>query len=237
MPNVIDIRTGKVIKEFGYTEDDRDAAEAFASRSEHYRVGDKSLTKFPPIEGRHGLEMKREDNPYTRKKDSAQRERAGTNITRGASFDERQLSERLGQPRERSMYTQSDPSRPYPGHVQRDIAPDVPGGNPIAGMVNPNPITSVDPAIAQRAMQMGALTQAEMGGPTGQLDPTNPMSSLSPAKVGSPFLHTQQGPIRRDLKPAGRSGTLRRPAPTMEEIQRRLSQLQQQRGGPLGPPR
>jgi hypothetical protein len=219
MPNVIDIRTGKVIKEFGYTEDDRDAAEAFASRSEHYRVGDKSLTKFPPIEGRHGLKMKREDNPYIRQGESAQRERYETNITPGASFGDQQDLQRLGQPRERSMYTQSDSSQPYPRHVQRDIAPTVPGGNPIAGMVNRNPITSVDPATAQRAMEMGAPTQRHWS---------------NPGNVGDPRLQTASGTIRRDLKPVGRSGTLRRPAPTMEEIQRRLLQLQQQ-GRPLGP--
>lgn len=175
MPNVIDKRTGKVIKEFGYTEDDRDAAEAFASRSEHYIVGDQSMLKHP-----------------------------------GKSYQPAFL----------------DPPRGKGGprldiNFREDIAPTVPGGNPIAGMVNPNPITSVDPATAQLAMQRGA--------PRNVGDP--------PRNVGDPILDTQQGPIRRDLKPVGRSGTLRRPAPTMEEIQRRLFQLQQQRGGPLGPPR
>tara|TARA_R100000808_G_scaffold780_4_gene3778 strand:+ start:1789 stop:2463 length:675 start_codon:yes stop_codon:yes gene_type:complete len=222
MPNVIDIRTGKVIKEFGYTEDDRDAAEAFASRSEHYRVGDKSLTKFPPIAARQGSDMKREETGSDRAWEQRQSKLAGVNRTVGAtSADQRDL-QRLGQPRERDMYTQSDPSKPYPRHVQRDIAPDVPGGNPIAGMVNPNPITSVDPATAQRAMQMGAPNVHGSAGNHG-------------TTVGSPILQTQQGPIRRDARPTGQGGAVRRPAPTPEEIQRRLLQLQQQRGGPLGP--
>ena len=194
MPNVMDVNTKQIIKEFPYTEEGRDAAEAFASRSENYRVVDQSHTKpwGGPVRGRI-LPSQSGD------------ERLGSQMSRSRTFGN------LG------------------------IAPDVPGGNPIAGMVNPNPITSVDPANAQRAMQMGALTQGEMGGPTGQLDPTNPMRVLAPAKVGSPFLHTQQGPIRRDARPTGQGGAVRRPAPTPEEIQRRLFQLQQQRGGPLGP--
>jgi hypothetical protein len=225
MPNVIDIRTGKVIKEFGYTEDDRDAAEAFASRSEHYRVGDKSLTKFPPIEANQGRTMKREETAPDRAWERRQRELAGVNRSVGANRADQRDLQRLGQPRERDMYTQSDPSKPYPRHVQRDIAPTVPGGNPIAGMVNRNPITGVDPGQAQRAMQMGAPTQ---GSERGYQIPRN---------IGDPSLQTETGTIRRDLQPVGRSGTLRRPAPNLEEIQRRLLQLQQQRGGPLGPPR
>ena len=189
MPNVIDKRTGKVIKEFGYTEDDRDAAEAFASRSEHYIVGDQSMLKHP-----------------------------------GKSYQPAFL----------------DPPRGKGGprldiNFREDIAPTVPGGNPIAGMVNPNPITSVDPATAQLAMQRGAPTQQFQRGETSRdLGGGVGMVPTMPRNVGDPILDTQQGPIRRDLKPVGRSGTLRRPAPTMEEIQRRLLQLQQQ-GRPLGP--
>ena len=224
MPNVIDIRTGKVIKEFGYTEDDRDAAEAFASRSENYRVGDKSLTKFPPIDARQGGRMKTEETAPDRASEYRQRKLAGVNRSSGASRADQLDLQRLGQPRERDMYTQSDPSKPYPRHVQRDIAPTVPGGNPIAGMVNPNPITSVDPATAQRAMQMGAPNVHGAGG-------------YGKNPVGDPLLQTQQGPIRRDGRPTGQGGAVRRPAPNLDEIQRRLLQLQQQRGGPLGPQR
>ena len=181
MPNVMDVKTKQVIKEFPYTEEGRDAAEAFASRSENYEVVDQSHTTNPwsgPASGR---------------------------ILPSQSGDER-----LG--------SQASRSKRF-GDV--GIAPDVPGGNPIAGMVNPNPITSVNPATAQRAMQMGA--------PRNVGDP--------PRNVGDPRLQTASGTIRRDARPTGQGGAVRRPAPTPEEIQRRLFQLQQQRGGPLGPQR
>jgi hypothetical protein len=195
MPNVMDVNTKQIIKEFPYTEEGRDAAEAFASRSENYRVVDQSHTK--PWGG----------------------------PTLGRILPSQSGDERLG--------SQASRSRRF---GDAGIAPDVPGGNPIAGMVNPNPITSVDPANAQRAMQMGAPTQQFRRGETSQDFGGGPgMVPTDPRNVGDPRLQTASGTIRRDARPTGQGGAVRRPAPTPEEIQRRLFQLQQQRGGPLGP--
>ena len=141
MPNVVDSRTGEVVKKFGYTEDDRDAAEAFASRSEHYEVKDLSV--------KHGL------GGHSRNEDRSERPhmfvKKGTDVYGDRDAQETEPSRVTDIIS--SMFKGAGLPNVLGARTADPVAPTVPGGNPIG--VNRRPITSVDPAVAQRAMQMG----------------------------------------------------------------------------------